>query len=77
MIVEKEITKDIIKQIEVELSDTIEVGIKEQPKRFAYTIAFIKFLETLKEYGIEENINILDNDIREKIINEFTNYLDK
>lgn len=77
MNINKAITKDIIKQIEVELSDTIEVGIEEYPKRFAYTISFIRFLETLKEYGIEENMNILDTDIREKIINEFTNYLNK
>ena len=72
-----EITKGIIKEIEVQLGDTVEVGIEEYPKDFAYTKAFVKFLETLREFGIKEDINILDTDIREKIIDEFTHYLDR
>ena len=73
----KDICLRVIKDIEDQLGQTVEDGIAECPKDFPYTNAFIQFLVTLEQYGIKEDIKVLDTDIRDKIIKEYTHYSDK
>lgn len=77
MKINEDISRNLIKKISIEFNDALGVGLEESSNSFPYTIAFIKFLEILNEFGIDKDINILDFDIRDKICTEFSNYLNR
>ena len=76
MIMGEKMTARIIRAVSNDLSISVQDGLSGWPERFPYTLAFARFLETLKEYGIEEDFGVFNKDIREKIYDEFTRYLE-